>query len=269
MVIFAALGAGVTYGLTSILVGHPIDTIKNKMQAQEGYEARNAISSLFTTLRTQGIYGLYRGATPQFIGSMVFRSTQFGVYTSVYNRLDNRIGRFEIPLTGGLQARVVFGGVASGLARACLETPIDYWKIRRQVVKNVEYREALSGLRVTMLGRAILLPVFFIYLEKIRPYKELILGERPEGTFLLAGLCATAAWWTVWPLEYMKSQIQGGYGGQDLTLAQRLRGVVREKGVLGLYRGLGPGSVRSFFANGLSFTVMKWTEGHLTEYFNR
>ncbi len=257
-----------TYGVTSILVGHPIDTIKNKMQAQEGYEARNAFSSLLTTLRTQGVYGLYRGATPQFIGSMAFRSTQFGVYTSVYNRMDNRIGRFEIPFLGGLQARVVIGGVASGLARASLETPIDYWKIRRQVVKPVEYREALSGLRVTILGRTILLPVFFIYLEKARPYKEVLFGETPQGTFLLAGLCATAAWWTVWPLEYMKSQVQGGYGGRDVTLVQRLRGVVREKGVLGLYRGLGPGSVRSFFANGLSMTVMKWAEGHLTQYFS-
>ena len=169
---------------------------------------------------------------------------------------------------GGLQARVVVGGMASGLARAAMETPIDYWKIRRQVVKSMEYREALSGLRVTVLGRVILLPVFFIYLEKARPYKEVLFGESPQGTFFFAGLCATAAWWTIWPLEYMKSQIQGGYGGQDLTLWQRLRGVVREKGVLGLYRGLGPGSIRSFIANGLSMTVMKWTEGRLTKYFS-
>ena len=182
--------------------------------------------------------------------------------------MDNWIGRFEIPLTGGLQTRVVIGGVASGVARATLETPLDYWKIRRQVMKSMEYREALSGLQVTVLGRMMLLPIFFIYIEKARPYKEILFGESPQGTFFLAGLCATAAWWTIWPLEYMKSQIQGGYGGQNLTLAERLRTVVRERGIFGLYRGLGPGSVRSFFANGLSMMVMKWTEGHLTEYFS-
>ena len=263
-----ALGAGITYGLTSIVVGHPLDTVKNKMQAQQGYEARNAVNSLLQTLRTQGMYGLYRGATPQFIGSMVFRSTQFGVYTSVYTRMNNPFGRFEIPLTAGLQVRVVVGGVASGLARAAIETPIDYWKIRRQVVKSMQYKEALSGLWVTMLGRAILLPVFFIYMEKARPYKEMAFGENALGTFFFTGFCATAAWWTVWPLEYMKSQIQGGYGGKDQTLVMRVRGVVREKGFFGLYRGLGPGSVRSFFANGVSMTVMKWTEKRLTDYFN-
>lgn len=262
-----ALGAGVTYGLTSIVVGHPIDTIKNKMQAQHGYEARNAINSLLQTLRTQGVFGLYRGATPQFIGSMLFRSTQFGVYTSVHSCLNNRFGQCEVLFTGGLQVRVVLGGVAAGVARAVMETPLDYWKIRRQIVKKMKYREALTGLQVTVIGRMLLLPIFFIYLEKAHPYRELIFGESAVGTFFFTGLCATGAWWTIWPLEYMKSQIQGGYGQQNLTLLQRLAGVVRERGVFGLYRGLGPGSARSFLANGLSMTVMKWTEGQLTEYF--
>lgn len=262
-----SLGAGVTFGVTSIIVGHPMDTIKNKMQAQQGYEARSAVNSLFRTLRTQGIFGLYRGATPQFIGSMLFRSTQFGVYTAVHGRLDNGFGWFEIPFTGGLQVRVVLGGVASGLARAALETPLDYWKIRRQVVRDMQYREALSGLRVTMLSRALLLPIFFIYMDKTRPYRELTFGTHALGTFFFTGFCATAAWWTIWPLEYMKSQIQGGYGEQNLPLLQRLAGVVRERGFLGLYRGLGPGSARSFLANGMSMMVMKWTERHLTEYW--
>ncbi len=238
------------------------------MQAQEGYEARGAINSLYQTLRTQGIFGLYRGATPQFIGSMIFRSLQFGAYTSVHSRLNNQFGLYEIPFTGGLQTRVVVGGIASGIARASFETPIDYWKIRRQLVKKMNYQEALYGLRVTILGRMILLPAFFIYLEKAQPYKTMIFGDSPLGTFFFTGVCSTAAWWTIWPLEYMKSQIQGGYGRHDLSLTQRLINILREKGFSGLYRGLGPGSVRSFFANGLSMTVMKWSEKHLTNYFS-
>ena len=266
--LFTALGAGITYGITSVIVGHPIDTIKNKMQAQEGYEARNAINSLIKTLQTQGVHGLYRGATPQFIGSMIFRSLQFGAYQSVYSRLNNQFGCHEIPLTGGLQTRIVIGGIAAGIARATFETPIDYWKIRRQVVKNMNYQEALSGLRITLLGRIILLPAFFIYLEKAKPCKEAVFGDGRLGTFVFTGICATAAWWTIWPLEYMKSQIQGGYGRHDLSFTQRLIGIFQEKGVIGLYRGLGPGSIRSFIANGLSMTVMKESEKHLKNYFS-
>lgn len=261
------MGAGVTYGITSVAVGHPIDTIKNKMQAQEGYEAKNAFRALMKTVRTQGIPGLYRGATPQFLGSIVFRSMQFGVYKLVFSRMNNTFGQHEIPLTGGLEIRVVIGGIASGIARAAFETPIDYWKIRRQVVQNWKYQDALSGLRVTMAGRMILLPAFFIYLDKAKPYKIKIFGESSLGNVFYGGACATAAWWTIWPLEYMKSQIQGGYGDPKLTFPQRLVSIFQEKGFFGLYRGLGPGSLRSFLANGMSMAIMMWAEKHLTNYF--
>ena len=249
-------------------MGHPIDTIKNKMQAQEGYEAKDAIRTMFTTLRTQGILGLYRGALPQFIGSMCFRSAQFAGYHSTYNSslLDNSFGRYELPLTGGLQLRVVLSGVVAGLSRAALETPIDYWKIRRQVVKEWNIRE-ITGLRVTTLSRIILLPTFFIYLEKARPYQSSLFGESPVGTFFFTGLCATAAWWTIWPLEYMKSQVQAGYGDDSQTLRQRMSGVMKERGgFLALYRGLGPGSVRSFFANGVSMVAYKLVSEKLAEW---
>ena len=250
-----------------MIVGHPIDTIKNKMQAQEGYEARNAVNALLKTLHTQGVPGLYRGATPQFLGSIVFRSTQFGAYDLVYHRMNNKFGCYEIPLSGGLEIRVVLGGVASGMARAIFETPIDYWKIRRQVVHECKLQDALSGLRVTMVSRMILLPTFFIYLDKTRPYNIAMFGESTLGNIFYGGACATAAWWTVWPLEYMKSQIQGGYGDPRLSFTQRLVFIFREKGFFDLYRGLGPGSVRSFIANGLSMAVYMKTVDQLTNFF--
>ena len=256
---YTALGGGLAYGLSSVLVGHPIDTIKNKMQAQEGYEAKDALRTMFTTLRTQGIIGLYRGALPQFIGSMCFRSVQFAAYHSAYNSsfMDSSFGRYELPLTGSLELRVVLSGIAAGLSRAILETPTDFWKIRRQVMKEWNIRE-ITGLRVTTLSRIILLPAFFIYLEKARPYQSSLFGENPVGTFFFTGFCATAASWTIWPLEYMKSQVQAGYGDGSQTLRQRMRVVMKERGgFLALYRGLGPGSVRCFFANGVSMIAYK------------
>jgi hypothetical protein len=51
---------GVLYGVTSVCVGHPFDTLKTKMQAQVGFEKTNMFQTLFKTLRTQGVIGLYR-----------------------------------------------------------------------------------------------------------------------------------------------------------------------------------------------------------------
>ena len=51
---------GVLYGVTSVAVGHPFDTLKTKMQAQVGYEKGGMIKTLLKTFRTQGVIGLYR-----------------------------------------------------------------------------------------------------------------------------------------------------------------------------------------------------------------
>ena len=51
---------GVLYGTTSVAVGHPLDTIKTKMQAQHGFEKNGMWQTFIKTLRTQGVIGLYR-----------------------------------------------------------------------------------------------------------------------------------------------------------------------------------------------------------------
>lgn len=83
------------------------------------------------------------------------------------------------------------------------------------------------------------------------------------GPFVKGGLCATAAWWVVWPLELLKSQVQAG-GPSTLSLHQRVRSIVRERGGLrGLYRGLGPGTARSILANGSSMVIFTYVQGTL------
>jgi hypothetical protein len=46
-----------------------------------------------------------------------------------YTYSDNSLGKWEIPLTSGLQLRVVLGGVCAGTFRALVETPIEYAKV--------------------------------------------------------------------------------------------------------------------------------------------
>ena len=66
-------GAGLLYGLTSVVVGHPLDTIKTKMQAQKGFEKISMTKSFLQVLKTQGPKGLYRGAIPPLMGSGIYR----------------------------------------------------------------------------------------------------------------------------------------------------------------------------------------------------
>ena len=74
------------------------------------------------------------------------------------------------------------------------------------------------------------------------------------GPFL-KGQCATTAWVLVWPAEVLKNKIQAAGSGSDDGWLTRARGVVREHGVVGLYRGIGPGLLRSVVANGGSMII--------------
>jgi hypothetical protein len=81
--------SGFAYGTTNVLVGQPLDTIKTRMQAlglkstyQTGYEifkteglyvmmlicCMNVMFYVSYTIFSTGIYGLYRGGLPLFIG---------------------------------------------------------------------------------------------------------------------------------------------------------------------------------------------------------
>lgn len=80
---------GILYGATSPLVGHPIDTIKTKMQAQKQYQHGGMIHVARQVYRLEGIRGFYRGIIPPLIGSSIYRSVQFAAYGFAYGALRN------------------------------------------------------------------------------------------------------------------------------------------------------------------------------------
>ena len=54
------MGTGILYGVTSVGVGHPFDTVKTKMQGQHGFEKNSMLRVAYTTVKNEGIRGLYR-----------------------------------------------------------------------------------------------------------------------------------------------------------------------------------------------------------------
>jgi hypothetical protein len=69
-----------------------------------------------------------------------------------------------------------------------------------------------------------------------------------------------SAWLTIWPLDVVKSQLQSGrFEGRPY--GDLLREIVTTDLA---YRGLLPGLLRSFIANGLSMVVYKKVLAHLS-----
>lgn len=71
LIVFAS---GATYGFTSVLVGQPLDTVKTRMQAGTGSQAQSGMFKIGTDLlKREGVFGLYRGGLPLFVGGTLFR----------------------------------------------------------------------------------------------------------------------------------------------------------------------------------------------------
>lgn len=256
---------GVLYGTTNVAVGHPIDTIKTKMQAQRGFETRGMLRTLATTLQTQGVRGLYRGALPPLMGSGIFRSTQFAVFEACYTYLDNQICRREIPLTAGVQIRVLLSSMIASTCRAIIETPLEYVKVSGQTQQGWKLKHVYTGFGVTWCRTLGLMCTYFILIDSVRRHAPELFSSSVVGPFLISGVAATVGWWVVWPLEYMKSQVQGRYGEKE-PVVRRMKRIVQERGgFLALYRGIGPGTLRSFVANGSSMIVMQYAQRKVSE----
>ena len=99
-----SLISGTAYGAASIVVGHPMDTVKTKMQAQTNYlKCKGLLGTIKQLYNTEGFLAFYRGAMYPFLGSIIFRGAQFMVFDSVYTFYDKSENMTTpIPHTMGL-----------------------------------------------------------------------------------------------------------------------------------------------------------------------
>jgi hypothetical protein len=114
----------------------------------------------------------------------------------------------------------------------------------------------------------VLLPSYFILLDSFRRHFGSIFNSPIVGPFLSGGIASIICWTMIWPIEYVRCQIQAGYlKERKMNVTQRFRFIINERGgYLGLYRGLGPGLFRSFVANGCAMVVMQYAQKKVTRY---
>ncbi|XP_017786651.1 PREDICTED: mitochondrial folate transporter/carrier-like [Nicrophorus vespilloides] len=92
--------AGVSGGLASTLILHPLDVVKIRFAVNDGKTSvpkYTGIANAFSTIyKTEGIHGLYRGVTPNLIGA----GSSWGLYFLFYNTIKTYVqgGNLQLPL---------------------------------------------------------------------------------------------------------------------------------------------------------------------------
>lgn len=264
------LSTGLLYGATSVLVGHPFDTIKTKMHAQRGFaDSHLSMTNSFRNVyRSSGVAGLYRGWWPPLWGSSLYRSTQFAVYEALYTYLASYQELRKAPVLG-IEYRVMLAAVSASTARAIIECPIELAKVLRQTEQPIRFRNLYKGFLYQWGRTSGVMVTYFICIDGLR-------RKRPEtfqtvwGQFLASSMSATLGFWLVWPLEVMKNQVQANTNLERLrenaSFIERAKFLMETHGgIRGLYRGIVPGTIRSFMSNGASMVVMLWANRKITE----
>ncbi|KAG4146508.1 hypothetical protein ERO13_D05G162400v2 [Gossypium hirsutum] len=280
--------AGLFAGVAPVVVGHPFDTVKVKLQKHntnvQGITYRNGFHCTARILATEGVRGLYIGATPSFVGMAFESSLLFGIYSQTKQSLQGGVQ------SSRPQPQVIIPSAAfAGAIISFVLCPSELVKCRMQIqgtdslvpkcsgysssldcalktIKSDGVTGAFRGGSTTFLRESIGNAVFFSVYEYVRYYMHLQLksGSSDHNNLvdmgigiLSGGLGGVAFWSTVLPLDVAKTIIQTAPDKSSPTNPfQVLNSIYRMSGLRGCYTGLGPTILRAFPANAAA--IVTW-----------
>ncbi|GAA0147900.1 transporter [Lithospermum erythrorhizon] len=280
--------AGLLAGVATVVTGHPFDTVKVNLQKHNtqtnGIKYKNGLQCTARILRTEGVKGLYRGATSSFVGMAVESSIFFGLYSQT-----------KLWLQGGVRSdnpefyAIASSGAFSGATISFVLCPTELVKCRMQVqgsesldTKHITYKgpldcalrtvkaEGISGIFrggvATLLRESIGNSAFFCTYEYVRYHMRSRLKDGLSAPsymvdvgvgILSGGLSGISFWCVTLPVDVAKTMIQTSQD-KDSTRNpfEMLKMIYRRTGLRGCYAGLGPTIARAFPANAAA--IVTW-----------
>jgi len=125
------LVGGVSGGVISTLVLHPLDLLKIRFAVDDGKLANrphyNGLGHAFTSIfKQEGFKGLYKGVTPNVAGA----GTSWGLYFLFYNtvKTDMQGGDTKMPLTPGMH---MLAAAEAGILTLAMTNPI--WVVKTRL----------------------------------------------------------------------------------------------------------------------------------------
>ncbi|KAJ6377200.1 hypothetical protein OIU76_026214 [Salix suchowensis] len=187
--------AGLLAGVATVITGHPFDTVKVKLQKHNteahGIKYKNGLHCTARILQTEGVKGLYRGATSSFVGVAFESSLLFGIYSQTKQSLQGG-GQSDVPRPEVIIPSAAYGGAIisfvlcpTELVKCRLQiqgtdslvpkssrysSPLD---CALQTVKNEGVTGIFRGGSTTLLRESIGNAVFFSVYEYVRYYMHL------------------------------------------------------------------------------------------------
>ncbi|KAG4302472.1 hypothetical protein PCANB_001316 [Pneumocystis canis] len=259
--------AGGFGGACAVLVGHPFDLVKVHLQiAKRGFYT-GPFDVVKKVLSQDGFFGLYRGLVPPLLGTIPIISITFCCY-DFFKFLIRRFSGVSSELT--IQ-HIVLAGFLSTIPATLVTAPLERVKIilqiQEQYGKNrfngifgvLKHLYKTDGIKSVFRGGYLTLArdgpgsaIYFGVYEATKRYMTPPSSDKLSiGTTVMAGgLAGIAMWSVVFPIDTIKSAIQGS---DKVNFKLVCTTLYRQRGILCFFPGFGPAILRSFPANSASF----------------
>ncbi|XP_054698045.1 solute carrier family 25 member 48 isoform X3 [Grus americana] len=171
--------AGWVGGAASVVVGHPLDTIKTRLQAGQGYG--NTLNCVLTVYRNESVAGFFKGMSFPLASIAVYSSVVFGVFSNT-QRLLSQLRHGDPSRTPAL-ADVALASMVAGFISVGIGTPVDLVKIRLQM----QMQPYIKGRKQANIKLKPTVPGFPVYRGPIHCFRTVLQKEGIAGIYRGAG----------------------------------------------------------------------------------
>ncbi|KAF6334290.1 solute carrier family 25 member 45 [Rhinolophus ferrumequinum] len=270
--------AGWISGALGLVLGHPFDTVKVRLQTQNTY--RGIVDCMVKTYRHESLLGFFKGMSFPIASIAVVNSVLFGVYSNsllVLTATSHQERRAQPPS----YTHVFIAGCIGGFLQAYCLAPFDLIKVRLQnqtepraqpgspppryrgpvhcaasIFQEEGPRGLFRGAWALTLRDTPTLGIYFV------TYEWLCRQSTPDGqnpssaTVLVAGgFAGITSWVTATPLDVIKSRMQmAGLKQREYRgMLDCMVSSARQEGLGVFFRGLTINSARAFPVNAVTF----------------
>ncbi|KAG5368938.1 Mitochondrial carnitine carrier [Yarrowia sp. C11] len=271
---FAAGGFG---GICAVLVGHPFDLVKVRLQTGSPGQYKGAMDVVGKIVKTDGPRGFYRGVMAPLVGVTPMFAVSFWGY-DVGKQIVSSVSEVDAK-TGFSIAQISAAGFLSAIPTTAVAAPFERVKVILQlqgqgktggkqfngaldVVKHL-YREGglksvFKGSVATLArdgpGSALYFATYEYLKRKLSPPAEPGSAAQPMSLAAISfagGMAGVAMWVPVFPIDTIKSVLQSSETPQSIS--QVTKSIYARGGIKAFFPGIGPALARSFPANAATF----------------
>ncbi|KAL1492689.1 hypothetical protein ABEB36_010906 [Hypothenemus hampei] len=261
-------------GISTVLVGHPLDTIKVRLQTMpvpklgELPHYTSTLDCFNKIIKNEGPVGFYKGMGAPLLGvSPIFALSfmGFGVGKTLFCPVDTSQHTY---------LQYFMAGAFSGIFTTAVMTPGERIKCLLQVqeggtkayngpldvVKKLYKQGGITsifrGFGATLLRDVPASGVYFLTYEAVQNYITNNKDQQPSilGTIFSGGTAGVVNWLVGMPPDVLKSRLQTAPEGRYPNgLRDVFRELIKTEGPLALYKGITPVLLRAFPANAACF----------------